>query len=183
MKKTMTSAIAGLLLTSTIGGNAMAQGYPWPPYPGRPQVARFDNGYLDEHPEVARQLGANPALIDNPRYLANHPGLREYLGNHPYVRSELKDHPYRFMSDERRFERWEDGTRPYTLAASAYYLEQHPEVARQLNQRPWLVDDSRYVGDHPGLREFLNTHPIARTEWESHPYRYLHRDDRYERNH
>jgi hypothetical protein len=29
-------------------------------------VGRFDNGYLDEHPEVAHQLGANPALADNP---------------------------------------------------------------------------------------------------------------------
>src|ERR1700731_5154088 len=65
-------------------------------------VGRFDNGYLDEHPEVAHQLGGNPSLADNSRFLANHPGLDQYLSKHPEVRRDLRQHPYRFMSDEGR---------------------------------------------------------------------------------
>ena len=61
-------------------------------------VGRFDNGYLDEHPEVAEQLGHDPRLVDNPRFLANHPGLDEYFKNHPEVRSDLQNHPDRFMA-------------------------------------------------------------------------------------
>jgi hypothetical protein len=35
-------------------------------------VARFDNGYLDEHPDVAHQLAANLQLVDNPEFLATY---------------------------------------------------------------------------------------------------------------
>jgi hypothetical protein len=184
MKRTVTGAIAGLLLTGAVG-SATAQSYAWQPYPSHSQPAAFDNHYLDQHPEVARQLSADPRLIDDPRYVANHPGLRDYLANHPSLRSEFREHPDRFMADERRFERPEDHShrQAYPLTASANYLEQHPDVAQQLNRRPWLVDDPGYVAAHSGLREFLQTHPIARSGWQSHPYQYLHRDDRYERNH
>src|SRR5258708_7966739 len=65
-------------------------------------VARFDQGYLDQHPEVAQQLAGRPGLVDNPQYLANHPGLDAYLAAHPIVRTELQTHPNRFMSDEWR---------------------------------------------------------------------------------
>lgn len=153
------------------------------PGTGAEQVARFDNGYLDEHPEVARQLGANPGLADNPQFLANHPGLDSYLAHHPEVRQELQQHPYRFMSDEWKDQRWDHGYGPHPLANTDHYLDQHPEVAQQLNQHPGLIDDPKYLADHPGLHDFLATHPVARAEWKSHPDRYMHREDRYERNH
>lgn len=52
-------------------------------------LERFHLGYLDEHPEVAHQLAANPGLADNPQFLATHPGIETYLANHPEVRQEL----------------------------------------------------------------------------------------------
>ncbi|HKV55619.1 MAG TPA: hypothetical protein VJN94_13370 [Candidatus Binataceae bacterium] len=186
MKMKVKSSIAALVLAGALGGTAMAQsnsGYvPWN-NPGPGQVARFDNGYLDEHPEVARQLAANPSLVDNAGYMGNHPGLREYLGNHQWVRTELKDHPYRFMTDEHRYNRWEEGHEGHPLGATDHYFDQHPEVGEQLNKRPWLVDDRHYVDNHPGLHEFLASHPIARSEWRSHPYRFMRREDHFERNH
>ena len=153
------------------------------PVMGPGPVTRFDRGYLDEHPEVCRQLAGNPGLADNPHFLATHPGLDGYLAQHPEVRQELQQHPYRFMSDEWKDGHWGYGREPHPLANTDHYFDQHPEVAQQLNKDPRLVDDPRYVADHPGLHEFLQTHPVAREEWKSHPYRYMHREDHYAEKH
>ncbi len=67
----------------------------------RGEVSRFDEGYLDKHPEVTDALAKDPRLVDNGQFIANHPGLHEYLENHPDVRTELKAHPDRFMGRER----------------------------------------------------------------------------------
>jgi hypothetical protein len=182
MKRTLTALTAALILSGTFATAAMAQ---YPAYPNitRGEVSRFDNGYLDEHPEVARQLGHDPHLVDNPQFLANHPGLDSYFANHPYVRTELQQHPDRFMSDEWRHERWENGYGPHPLRNTDRYLDEHPEVSRQLNADPRLIDNRQYVDSHPGLHEFLETHPDARHQWKSQPYNYMHREDRYDRNH
>jgi len=147
------------------------------------EVSRFDNGYLDEHPEVAKQLGTDPRLADNPQFLATHPGLDQYLAGHPGVRTELQQHPDRFMTDEWKHEGWENGHDPHPLANTDKYLDQHPEVAQQLKQNPSLVDDRKYVDNHPGLHDFLKDHPVARTEWKSHPYHYMSKENRYAKTH
>jgi hypothetical protein len=71
-------------------------------------VTRFDNGYLDRHPEVAQELARDPRLADNQQYLAAHPGLEKYLAHHPEVRTDLQQHPERFMQAESRYERYEN---------------------------------------------------------------------------
>ncbi|MGH7837723.1 MAG: hypothetical protein ACREQC_07855, partial [Candidatus Binataceae bacterium] len=147
---------------------------------------RFDHGYLSEHPEVAQQLSENPALGDNPNFMASHPGLQEYLENHPQVRADLRQHPYMFMSREDQQNGWREPYNPNTshpLANTDRYLDQHPEVTQQLNQNPRLIDNPQYVESHPGLDGFLATHPYARQEWKSHPYRYENRENRYNQTH
>jgi hypothetical protein len=183
MKRALTSLTAALIFSSTLASAAMAQ-YP-APNDGitRSEVSRFDRGYLDEHPEVAQQLSRDPRLVDNPHYLATHPGLDSYFASHPGVRTELQSHPDRFMTDEWKHERWENGRGPHPLANTDRYLDQHPEVAHQLNADPRLIDNRQYVDNHPGLHEFLATHPDARHDWKSHPYQFIHREDRYDRNH
>jgi hypothetical protein len=69
---------------------------------GAGAVATFNNGYLDQHPEVAQQLAQNPKLVDDPQFRAAHPGLDQYLAAHPEVRSQLQQHPERFMTAEHR---------------------------------------------------------------------------------
>ncbi|MGH7781315.1 MAG: hypothetical protein ACREQR_15985 [Candidatus Binataceae bacterium] len=151
---------------------------------GAAQVNRFDNGYLDEHPEVAQQLGHNPALVDNPRFMADHPGLHEYFENHPEVRADLKDHPDRFMNDEWRHDQWHNrGGYAHPLANTDHYLDQHPEASQQLNAHPGLVDDPKYVQNHPGLHEFLGTHPVAKTDWKNHPRRFMLHEQHYNQKH
>ena len=58
MKRAITTLTAALIFTGAFGSAAMAQ-YP-APNAGitRGEVSRFDRGYLDEHPEVARQLAS-----------------------------------------------------------------------------------------------------------------------------
>ena len=176
MKRAITTLTAALILSGTFATAAMAQ-YPGPYGITGGEVARFDRGYLDEHPEVAQQLARDPRLVDNPVFRANHPGLDAYLANHPYVRTELQQHPDRFMADERGFNRWEDRG-PHPIANTDRYLNMHPEVASQLNRDPRLIDNPRYVDNHPGLHEFLATHPVARNDWKTHPYGFLNRADR-----
>jgi len=147
----------------------------------RGEVGRFDNGYLDQHPEVAQQLAKDPRLVDNPQYLATHPGLDESFKNHPEIREELQHHPDRFMVRERYHERHGEpgGTRP--LATTDRYLDSHHEVAQQLNRDPALVDDRTYVDDHRGLNEYLQNHPTARRDWKSHPFAYMAAERHYDR--
>ena len=147
------------------------------------EVSRFDNGYLDEHPEVARELGQDPRLVDNPHFLATHPGLDSYLANHPGIRTELQAHPDHFMTDEWRHDQWHSGYGPHPLANTDRYLTDHPEVEHQLNADPRLIDNRQYVDSHPGLHDFLQTHPDARQQWKSHPYEYMHREDHYQQHH
>jgi hypothetical protein len=150
-------------------------------------VARFDEGYLDQHPEVARALGRNPGLVDNPQFLATHPGLDSYLAGHPGVRTELQAHPERFMTDEWRRdvygERWrQQGIKPGEVAAfDKGYLDQHPEVARALGRNPGLVDNPQFLATHPGLDSYLAGHPGVRNELQSHPHRFMTDESRRER--
>src|SRR5271166_1138345 len=146
-------------------------------------VSRFDNGYLDEHPEVAEQLGRDPRLVDNLQFLANHPGIDEYFKNHPEIREELQNHPDRFMARERYYEHHGERDGAHPLATTDRYMDSHPEVAEQLNKNPALVDNRAFVDSHPGLHEYLRNHPTARRDWKSHPYRYMAAERHYDQRH
>jgi len=170
MKKSFT-----ILAAIAFAGAISATAYAGP-------VGRFDNGYLDEHPEVAHQLGANPSLADNPHFLATHPGLDAYMSAHPEVRRDLQQHPYRFMSDEWRQDHGGfNGGRP--LATTDRYMDSHPEVARQLEKDPALVDNRGFVDSHPGLHEYLENHPVARHDFKSHPFRYMAAERHFDQKH
>jgi len=168
MKKSLT-VLAALAFAGTIATTAFAG-----------PVGRFDIGYLDEHPEVAHQLGANPSLADNPQFLATHPGLDEYLSKHPEVRQDLQQHPYRFMSDEWRHDR--DGYPGYGAPVARFdrgYLDEHPEVAAQLAHDPRLVDNPQYLATHPGLDDYFKAHPEIREDLQHHPDHFMAREDYY----
>jgi hypothetical protein len=153
-------------------------------------LARFDEGYLDKHPEVARELAHNPALADNPNFLATHPGLDTYLAAHPEVRAELQAHPERFMTEE-----WRDDLSGHQLTGrgginsgvlqrfAAGYLDNHPDVAHQLGRNPGLVDNPQFLATHPGLDTYLAAHPEVRAELQAHPERFMSFEKRFEVQH
>ena len=145
-------------------------------------VSRFDNGYLDQHPEVAQQLAKDPRLVDNPQYLATHPGMDQYFKSHPEVRTELQQHPDRFMSREARYEHYEEnGGHP--IRNADHYLDNHPKVDQQLQKNPAMVDSPNYMNNHPGLNNFMDNHPVAQQEWKSHPYKFMNHENHYNQKH
>jgi len=170
------------------GWNPGGPNHPWNPNnPAAYNNAewRFDNGYLSQHPEVAQELARNPGLVDNPQFLANHPGLQEYLANHPRVAYDLKHHPYYFMGHGEHMNGWHPGAPGYAapLANTDRYLDQNPQVAQQLAANPSLIDNRAYLNAHPGLEQYLRTHPYAAREWHTHPYKFMNREQHYNRNH
>jgi hypothetical protein len=94
MKRGITILTAAAL-TFAIAGPVMAQ------HITHEAVDNTDR-YLDQHPQVAKRLEKNPALIDNQQFVDSHPELRAYLHDHPNARHEFKSHPYRFMHREER---------------------------------------------------------------------------------
>lgn len=62
----------------------------------RRELRSFDR-YLEAHPKLAKQLEHDPALANNPHFLAKHAGFRKYLNHRPRVMAQLKEDPHAFM--------------------------------------------------------------------------------------
>src|SRR5215471_1548475 len=157
----------------------------------RRELANMDL-FMDSHPEVAEQLRKDPSLVDDKRFVGNHPALQEFLAQHPFVREEYKENPNGFMNDERRFENREDSYRGSQrvgdpdvtrreLANMDRFMDSHPEVAEQLRKDPSLVDDKRFVGNHPALQEFLAQHPFVREEYKENPNGFMRQEQSFDR--
>ena len=150
-------------------------------------VAEMDH-FLDHHPEIAEQLRKDPALIDNARFVSDHPALAEYLKEHPGVRKEFDSNPYAFMHAEDRYDRGRESSGHYDfgitreeLASMDGFLDKHPEIAEQLRRDPSLIDNQRFVADHPALQQYLQEHPRVSAEFRQHPDVFMRDEERYDR--
>ena len=148
----------------------------------RRELASLDQ-FLDTHPEIAEQLRKDPKLIDDQKWVAAHPELQGFLANHPGVRRAFDEHPYAFMHDEERFDQRTD--RPDItrgeVARMDQFLDRHPEIDEQLKKNPKLIDDQKWVANHPELRQFLADHPEVRQQFDEHPYAFMRDENRYDR--
>ncbi|HKC70497.1 MAG TPA: hypothetical protein VKB60_02685, partial [Terriglobales bacterium] len=152
------------------------------------ELANLDR-FLDSHPEIAEQVRRNPSLVDNNKWVAAHPELREFLAQHPRLQDELRENPNAFMSSEQNFDRGEDlrqntGDRDVTrteLANMDRFMDSHPEIAEQLRKNPSLIEDKRFVKTHPELREFLAQHPRVREEYKENPNAFMQQEQRFDR--
>jgi len=73
--------------------------------------------------------------------------------------------------------------RPDAANADVNYFDSHPDVAHKLAKDPTLIDNQQFVDSHPGLHEYLHEHPNVRHEFRSHPYRFMHREEKYHKHH
>jgi len=136
-------------------------------------MARF----LDAHPEIAEQLRRDPSLIDNRKWVAEHPALQDFLKDHPQVAEEFRGNPNVFMQDEDR-----DQINRRDVAEMATFLNAHPEIADQLRRNPSLIDDRKWVAEHPALQNYLQDHPQMAQAFRTDPSAFMRDEERYARN-
>lgn len=170
--------------------NSNGNGYPNPNGNGNPgannnpnpdltrgEVASMDQ-FLDTHSTIAQQLQANPSLINSPKYLNEHPELRDFLNDHPQVREEFTENPSYFMQRENQYEKTENGQSG--VAAMDAYLDKHHDEARDLNAYPARVNDSDYLAHHKDLEDFLKKHPDVRRDFTSNPSAFMHQESSFD---
>ncbi len=61
----------------------------------------FDHA-LRKDPQMAQELKANPALVNDPGYLAKHPGLEKYMQTHPDMAKAAQSNPDRLLGSVHR---------------------------------------------------------------------------------
>ncbi len=123
------------------------------------EVNRFGK-FLDTHPAIEARLRENAALLNDPVFLKNHPPLANFLTEHPNVRGALANRPRWFIHREL--------TRPTPAPAPASpaqvaeldrFLDQHPDISRQLAEKPQLLRQPQFLNSHPALRDYVKQHP------------------------
>jgi len=149
----------------------------------RRDVAEMDH-FLDEHPEIAQQLKKDPSLIDNRRWVSDHPALQEFLQNHPQISATFRANPNLFMHDEERYDRQtsDRNISRRDIVDMDRFLDAHPEMAEQLKKDPSLIDNKQWVANHPALQEYLKTHIDVSAAFRAHPDQFMRDEDRYEQN-
>ncbi|MGH9397864.1 MAG: hypothetical protein ACRD18_13570 [Terriglobia bacterium] len=147
----------------------------------RTELNNFDE-YLDKHPGVHKQLNGNPSLINNPQYLAQHPHLQTFLNNHSGVKEESGENPSQFMHRENRFLRNGGDVSRAEAGRADRYFDQHPGLARRLQNNPKLVDNPQFMEKHPGFSNYLQKHPEVKQDIKQHPYAFQKRQRQYERH-
>ncbi|HLW82521.1 MAG TPA: hypothetical protein VKS20_10830 [Candidatus Acidoferrales bacterium] len=157
----------------------------------RGEVASMDQ-FLDSHPDIAKQLQANPSLINNVSYLSKHPALRAFLSDHAQVREEFTENPSLFMQREGQYEnteyrngeaRYYNGSRSMNqqdVATMDAYLDKHASEARDLQAYPARVNDSDYLSHHKDLESFFKKHPQVREEFTTNPSAFMGAESTFE---
>jgi hypothetical protein len=193
-------ALAMLFPVGTVVSGQTMPPTQMPPGPPAPMPRQGDNitpqevadmdRFLDSHPEISEQLGKDPSLIDNRRWVADHPALQQYLQEHPRVADAFRANPNLFMRDENRHE-WHEGDRDHDrdhgitrqeVTDMDRFLDSHPEIAEQLRKDPSLIDNRKWVADHPALQEYLQKHPEVAEEFRAHPDAFMRDEERYDRH-
>jgi hypothetical protein len=127
--------------------------------------------FFEQHPDIEKQLEANPGLIDDKNFVQDHPALLDFLSSHPELTREFRQNPRLFMDIEIRFQiRLRDRT---ALFQMHNFFDEHPNIEKELAANPKLIDDQNYLQDHPVLQQFLNTHPDVRITFDQNPVLFM----------
>jgi hypothetical protein len=147
----------------------------------RPEVDSFSK-FLLNHPGAMKTLQQNPALLSDPKFVAQHPELQTFLKNNPGVAQQIQANPTAFVNDTRQFmARGGEVTRAQAASADQF-LESHPEIRQELRQNPSLIDNKQYLEQHPELQQYLNNNPGIRKEWTQFPGAFESRAAQYAKN-
>ena len=139
------------------------------------ELQAFDK-FLDAHPAIAADVRQNPSLVNDPRYVKQHPELNGFFQNHPHAAEELKENPAAFTTAENKYEKSqgenassEDTGRAQQEKDFDQFLDSHPQIAKDLRSNPSLANDANYVSKHPQLKGFLDNHANVKAELAQNP--------------
>jgi hypothetical protein len=174
-----------LFLLVSVGATVLPAQTPPPTTPSAPpttkaptggELARYDT-FLDTHPVIADELIKHPGLADNADFLKNHPAYATYVAEHPGIAAQLKAHPRYFVHRAIR----RDAKTPITpgeVKRLDAFLDKHPEVEQQLVANPGLLNDPKFIEQHPDLHVFLKRHPGVDGAAEAKPDRLMQREEK-----
>jgi hypothetical protein len=140
--KTMLAG-AILLLVASIPALAMAQDSVF---------GQKMNKYLDEHPNMAAKVRADPSLLYDQQFRQAHPSLQIYMQNHPEVYQRMEQRGLGAYDSNHvwRSAGWFHDNDPAWLAHN------HPE---------WAANHPEWGANHPGFdanhAAWVNNHPVA----------------------
>jgi hypothetical protein len=134
---------------------------------GRRDLAELDR-FMDSHPDISAQLKQKPWLVTNYEFLQSHPDLNTFLQDHPQLRTEIGQNPVAFMQEENSFDQ-PNGTRDRDRDEFNRWLDTHREVGEQVRKNPDLVNDRKFVKNHPDLQKFFQQNPGIRDELNRNP--------------
>ncbi len=69
-----------------------------------------------------------------------------------------------------------------TLATDQKYLEKHKDIAKQLRKDPVSGSDAAYLGHRKDLRRFFGEHAQIQVEYDHDPQRFMQREGDFERD-
>ncbi len=53
------------------------------------------------------------------------------------------------------------------------FAGEHHDIAQRLSKKPSLVNNQKFLSDHPELTQFMNQHPDWRADFQTNPGNYL----------
>jgi hypothetical protein len=68
------------------------------------------------------------------------------------------------------------------LQAFDRFLDSHPAIERDLQNKATLINDPAYLSAHPELRDFLATHPRVREDFQQNPRRFVNRERAFDKS-
>ncbi|MGH7963051.1 MAG: hypothetical protein ACRERD_14675, partial [Candidatus Binatia bacterium] len=139
---------------------------------------RSFRNYLDSHEETARELYRDPNLINDRKYVRQHDALDDWLDDHPEAAREIRANPRAFLKDQRLTSDRRSTTIRISerdLRSFEAYLNSDWETAQLLYQNPDLINDRRFIRNHPDLGDWLEDHPEAAATIQADPDRFLWR--------
>lgn len=131
---------------------------------------QFDR-FLGSHREIAEQVRKDPSLVNDRKFVQNHPDLQAYLQSNPGIRQDVKQDPDAFKQEDNRFDRSGSGRdlSHEHMAEFGGFLGGHSDIAKDVTKNPSVVKNHEYVQQHPELSAYLNAHPDVRDEWMANP--------------
>jgi hypothetical protein len=142
-------------------------------------IASFDT-FLDANPTIEKDLKQNPSLINDPTYLANHPGLKAFLSGNTAISAAAAKDPKALINRLERFEKSGRDIPKAQLSAFDKFLDQNPSIEKDIHKNPSLLTNTTYLANHPALQSFLSANPDIQQEIVEHPRTFMNAENHFE---